>query len=202
MLGSAPCVRILKALDCPSCSTGSHTGWRSCDRCASDHHEHCVQTHPKHTPNAPSQGSPVFATLDATVSGVESHEQAEWEKGFWKVPLQHASSASSVSVSCRELPCCYQGACEWCGWDWCGGNCRNCQRSALSKSRTILMAHRSIMNKCFLWLSQAQYIYIYIILYIYYIYIYYIYNILIIYIIYIYITYIMFEHAEEIGQPI
>jgi hypothetical protein len=128
-----------KALDCPSCSTGSHTGWRSCGRCASDHHEHCVQTHPKHTPNAPSQGSPVFATLDATVSGVESHEQAEWEKGFWKVPLQHASSASSVSVSCRELPCCYQGACEWCGWDWCGGNCRNSQRSALPKS------------KCFRW---------------------------------------------------
>ena len=43
----------LKALDCPSCSTGSHTGWRSCDRCASDHHEHCVQTHPKHTPFRP-----------------------------------------------------------------------------------------------------------------------------------------------------
>ena len=44
---------------------------------ASDHHEHCVQTTPNTPPFAPSQGSPVFATLAATVSGVESHEQAE-----------------------------------------------------------------------------------------------------------------------------
>ena len=140
------------------------------------------------------------------------------EKGFWKVPLQHASSASSassVSVSCRELPCCYQGACEWCGWDWCGwdwcgGNCRNCQRSALSKSeRFWWLTDRSWTNAFCGWakhknrsiscphfakkVSHAvpdwQYIYIYII-YIYIIYIY-IYILYIYYIIYILLYYII-----------